>query len=92
MLSINYKQSQQDHALFIKHLEAVGVTLLLVDVDDIIVTLNYEGDDTTLKQCLVKEFEIKELERLKYFLHIEVSHSKTGIFLAKVHSNYFKGN
>ena len=49
---------------------------LLVYVDDIIVTEdNMEGMEK-LKSCLVKEFEIKELERLKYFLGIEVAYSK----------------
>ncbi|KAA3466147.1 Copia protein [Gossypium australe] len=35
-----------------------------------------------LKQCL-KEFDIKELRKLKYFLGIEVMHSKQGIFISQ---------
>lgn len=34
-----------------------------------------------LKESLVKEFEIKEPGRLKYFLGNEVAHSKQGIFI-----------
>jgi hypothetical protein len=49
-----------------------------VYVDDIIVT----GDDfmgiTNLKQQFVKEFEIKDLGKLKYFLGIKVTRSKHG--------------
>ena len=37
-------------------------------VDDIIVTENDEKEKNTLKQCLAKEFEIKDLGKLKYFL------------------------
>ena len=80
---MGYKQSQGDHTLFIKHSTTGKVTILLVYVDDIIVT----GDDSTererLKKGLVQEFEIKELGKLKYFLGIEVAHSKEGIFISQ---------
>ena len=36
----------------------------------------------TFKQCLAKEFEIKDLGILKYFLEIEVARSKQGIFIS----------
>ena len=73
MKAIGYRQSQEDHTLFFKHLASGGVTILLVYVDDIIVTRNDEKEKQDLKQCLIKKFEIKELGRLKYFLGIEVS-------------------
>ena len=52
-------------------------------VDDIIVKGNDEKEKNTLKQCLAKEFEIKDLGKLKYFLGIEVARSKQGIFISK---------
>ncbi|KAG8496181.1 hypothetical protein CXB51_009524 [Gossypium anomalum] len=83
MLKLGYKQSQGDHTLFVKHSTSGGVTTLLVYVDDIIVT----GDDLegmeNLKKCLVKEFEVKELGKLKYFLGTEVAHSREGIFISQ---------
>ena len=60
-----------------------GVTTLLVYVDDIIVTGNDEKERQTLRQCLTKKFEIKELGKLKYFQGIEVVHSKQGIFISQ---------
>ena len=52
-------------------------------MDDIVVT----GDDLqgmeALKRCLLQEFEIKELGKLKYFLGIEVAHSRHGIFISQ---------
>lgn len=36
-----------------------------------------------MKQRLIKEFEIKELVRLKYFLGIEVAYSRQGIFISQ---------
>ena len=69
--------------MFVKHFALGGVTTLLVYVDNIVVT----GDDLqgieALKRCLLQEFEIKELGRLKYFLGIEVAHSRHGIFISQ---------
>ena len=52
-------------------------------VDDIVVTGNNKEGMAQLKECLLKEFEIKNLERLKYFLGIKVAHSKEGIFISQ---------
>ena len=53
----------------------------LIVFDDIVFT----GDDLEemgkLKNDLAKEFEIKDLGNLKYFLGIEVARSKDGIFI-----------
>ncbi|KAL6342894.1 hypothetical protein AAG906_016913 [Vitis piasezkii] len=43
---------------------------------------NDELERQTLRQCLTKEFEIKELGRLKYLIGIEVAYSKQGIFIS----------
>ena len=76
-----YIQSQADHTLFYKHLENNKIAILIVYVDDIILT----GDDSVelknLKEKLAQVFEIKELGPLKYFLGIEFARSKEGIFM-----------
>ncbi|KAL5571449.1 hypothetical protein UlMin_021046 [Ulmus minor] len=83
MLKSGYKQSQGDHTLFIKHSQDGKVTVLLVYVDDIIITGDNEIERERLKECLTKEFDIKEWGRLKYFLGIEVAHSQQGIFISQ---------
>ena len=83
MKESGYKQSQDDHTLFIKHLAAGGITALLVHVDDIIVTGNDEREKYEVKQRLVTELKIKELGKLKYFLGIEVTYSTQGIFISQ---------
>ena len=75
MITNGYKQSQGDHTLFIKHLTLGGVTALLVYVDDVIVIGNDKEKKDSLRKCLAREFEIKELYKLKYFLGIEVVQS-----------------
>lgn len=83
MKCLGYKQSQGDHTLFFKHSQGGKLTVLLVYVDDIIVT----GDDLIerhfLKEKLSAEFEMKDLGQLKYFLGIEVAYSKQGIFISQ---------
>lgn len=44
---------------------------------------NDEHEQQSLSQCLAREFEIKALGKLKYFLGITISHSKKGIFISK---------
>ena len=94
MKSMNYIQSQGDHTLFVKHSKDGKVIALIVYVDDIIVT----GDDLEemgrLKEKLAREFEIKDLGRLKYFLGIEVARSKERNchFTTKVYSRSSQRN
>lgn len=83
MIGLGFKQSQGDHILFIRHSEIGGVTMLLVYLDDIIVTCKDEEGQQLLDIHLAKEFEIKSLEKLKCFLGIEVAHSKKGIFISQ---------
>ena len=52
-------------------------------VNDIVVTDNDKEGMAQLKECLLKAFEIKDLGRLKYFLRIEVVHSKEGTFISQ---------
>ena len=65
MKRMEFKQSQGDHTLFIKKSGNGKITILIVYVDDIIVT----GDDLEeiekLKKQLAKELEIKEMGKLK---------------------------
>ena len=68
MIGLSLKQSQEDHTLFVKHSVPGGVTMLLVYVDDIIVTCDDEAEQQLLRKYFTKEFEIKTLGKLKYFI------------------------
>ena len=80
MRKFGYEQSNSDHTLFLKK-EKNHITCLIIYVDDIIITGNNEEEISNLKEKLFKEFEMKDLENLKYFLGIEVFRSKRGIFI-----------
>jgi len=56
---------------------------LIVYVDDMIVTENNPEEQKALQNRLAQEFEMKSLGHLKYFLGIEVSRLKEGIFLSQ---------
>ena len=58
-------QSQADHTMIYKHLEAGKVAILIVYVDDIILTRDDCDKMDRLKKRLVEEFEIKDLRVLK---------------------------
>ena len=84
MLALNYHQARGDHALFIKHREDIkGSTLLLVYVDDILITGGDVAEIRRLTEALSSQFEMKQLGQLKYFLGIEVAYSKDGISLSQ---------
>lgn len=71
ILKFVYYQSQGDHILFIKHSSHKKTTELIINVDDRIVTNNDVEKMKNLKNLKAKEFEIKDLGALRYFLGIE---------------------
>ena len=82
MKVFGYQHSSFDHTLFMKHNEG-KLTILIIYVDDMIVTGNDVTERKTLQTYLSREFEMKDLIPLKYFLGIEVLRSKQGIFLTQ---------
>ncbi|KAA0057264.1 Retrovirus-related Pol polyprotein from transposon TNT 1-94 [Cucumis melo var. makuwa] len=81
--SQGYSQGHSDHTLVTKVSKTGNISILIVYVDEIVLT----GDDQTeinqLKQRMGDEFEIKELGNLKYFLGMEVARSKEGISVSQ---------
>mgnify|MGYP004622524293 FL=1 len=82
MRAVGYCQSNSDHTLFFKRNQD-KITALIVYVDDMVLTGNDLEEMKLLQEYLSKEFEMKDLGSLKYFLGIEVSRSKNGIFLSQ---------
>ena len=78
-----YSQSNGDHTLFYKHSAKDKLTILVIYVDDIIITGNDPTERAKLEQGLKQEFAIKNLGRMKYFLGIEIAYSKNGILLSQ---------
>ena len=77
-----FSGSYFDTALFLRW-SSHGITILLLYVDDMIIT----GDDMQgiqdLKHFLGRQFEMKDLGALNYFLGVEVSSSIDGYYLTQ---------
>ena len=73
--SLGYSQGHSDHTLFTKIFEG-KVSCLIVYVNDIIVTGNDFKEMEKMKVNLTKEFEIKDLGYLKYFLGMAMARSR----------------
>ena len=77
-LAWGYMASHYDSTLFLRRTDK-GTMLLLLFVDDMIIT----GDDLIgiqeLKDFLSQQFEIKDLGHLSYFLSLEITHSTDGL-------------
>ena len=76
MVKRGYHQCQGDHTLFIKRSHLGKITTLIVYVADIVVIREEQEEIMRLKSYLAKEFEIKDLGKLWYFLGIEVARSQ----------------
>ena len=83
MIELKYHQARGDHTLFIKHGSTRNVTILLVYLDDILITGGDCEEIQRLTKALSRQFEMKDLGQLKYFLGIEVAYSKDGIALSQ---------
>ncbi|KAI5337174.1 hypothetical protein L3X38_016443 [Prunus dulcis] len=78
--SVKFQRSFADSSLFVKD-ENGSKLIVLIYVDDIIITGSNLAEITKLKLFLHQKFAIKDLGSLKYFLGIEIAASRKGLFL-----------
>ena len=62
-----YSQSNGDHTVFYKHSAKDRLTILVIDVDDIIITRNDSTKRAKLEQKLMREFAIKKSRENEIF-------------------------
>ncbi|GAA0147741.1 transmembrane signal receptor [Lithospermum erythrorhizon] len=72
-----------DHTVFVKSSSEGKISILIVYVDDIILTGDDSEEISSLKRSLASEFETKDLGTLRYFLGMEVARSKMGIVISQ---------
>ncbi|XP_020538757.2 uncharacterized mitochondrial protein AtMg00810-like [Jatropha curcas] len=73
-------KSKYDSSLFL-HKSYAGFVLLLVYIDDIIITSTNTSTILNLQQSLQTSFNMKDFGPLTYFLGLEVHYDCSGIFL-----------
>ncbi|KAF5815624.1 putative RNA-directed DNA polymerase [Helianthus annuus] len=82
LLNVGFVQSVCDHSLYTLSKNSVFI-ILLVYVDDIVITGNNNVEIEKVKQMLSDTFHIKDLGILKYFLGIEVLYGEHGLCLSQ---------
>ncbi|KAL2232769.1 UNVERIFIED_CONTAM: Retrovirus-related Pol polyprotein from transposon RE1 [Sesamum indicum] len=82
LLKYGFSQSSNDFCLFVKHSSA-GPLMLLVYVDDVLLTGPCEDAIHDAKVFLDKAFTIKDLGAAKYFLGLEIARSTAGISITQ---------
>ena len=74
--------SHYDSALFLRRTDK-GTILLLLYVDDMIISGDDVNDIQELKNFLSQQFEMKDLGHLSYFLGLEITHSTDGLYITQ---------
>ena len=87
---LGYTVNLYDSALFL-HCTDKGTILLLLYMDDMIITGDHLSGIQELKNFLSQQFEMKDLGNLIYFLGLEITHSTDGLYItqAKYASDIF---
>ncbi len=66
-----FQTSNANFSLYVKKTDH-GIVVIVIYVDDLIITRNSDVDIFDLKKLLKQKFEMKDLGELRYFLGIEV--------------------
>lgn len=82
LLQLGYKQSKADSSLF-SLCTSTTIIVVLVYVDDLLISGNNVDSINSLKQMLSQFFQMKDLGQLRYFLGIEIDRTEAGIFMCQ---------
>ena len=82
LIELGFKSSKSDTSLFI-YQKGKTTMFMLIYVDDIIVTSSSQEAVVALLKDLKKDFALKDLGDLHYFLGIEVRRDKEGLVLSQ---------
>jgi len=81
IMAAGFSPSSHDPALFV-HISPRGRTLLLLYVDDMLITGDIVEHVSLIKKHISQQFQMTDLGPLSYFLGIEVLHSEKGYYLS----------
>jgi ADP-heptose:LPS heptosyltransferase len=80
LVTSGFQTSNAKFSLYVKKTNH-GIVVIVIYVDDLIITGDNDANIFDLKKLLKKKFEMKDLGELRYFLGIEVIQSPKGIWL-----------
>ena len=82
-LKEGFQKCPYEHTLFLKRSSQGMFLLMCLYVDDLIFTGNDETLFSSFKNSMMKEFEMTDLGRMRYFLGLEVLQRSDGIFVCQ---------
>jgi len=80
LVTSGFQTSDADFSLYVKKTNH-GIVVIIIYVDDLIITGDSDVNIFDLKKLLKQNFEMKDLGKLRYFPSIKVIHSPKGIWL-----------
>jgi hypothetical protein len=80
LVTSGFQTSNAKFSLYVKKTDH-GIVVIIIYVDDLIITRDSDEDISDLKKLSKQNFEMKDLGELHYFLSIEVIQSPKGIWL-----------
>jgi hypothetical protein len=80
IVTSGFQTSNADYSLYVKKIDH-GIVVIVIYVDDLIIIGDSDANIFDLKKFLKQKFEMKDLEKLRYILGIEVIQSPKGIWL-----------
>jgi hypothetical protein len=75
-----FQTSNANFSLYVKKTNR-GIVVIVIYVDDLIITRDTNANIFNLKKLLKQKFEMKDLGKLHYFLNIEVIQYPKGIWI-----------
>ena len=82
LVTIGFQIFNSNFSLYVKRTNR-GIVLVVIYVDDLIITGDSDADINEVKLLLKQKYEMKDLGELRYFLGIEVIRSPSGIWLSQ---------
>ncbi|XP_057734215.1 uncharacterized mitochondrial protein AtMg00810-like [Arachis stenosperma] len=82
LTTASFTKSQSDHSVYTK-ITPQGVTIIMVYIDDLVLTGGDLDEIERIKKLLDLRFKIKDFGDLKYFLGMEVARSSKGIHICQ---------
>jgi hypothetical protein len=71
LVTSGFQTSNAYFSLYVKKIDR-AIIVIVIYVDDLIVTRNSDADIFNLKKLLKQNFEMKDFGKLRYFLGIDV--------------------
>ena len=79
----NFSQSRADPCVYVRNSETEGCVILIIWVDDIIISATYAKLLESVKESLCQKFKMKDLGELSWFLGTQFKCSKTSIEMSQ---------